>query len=145
MIAAAALAVGLQDAVAAEDDGAGREVRALDDGGQCGEVEIGVVDQGHGGVDDLAQIVRRDVGRHADGDAAGAVDQQVRELRRQDRRLLAALVVVGPEVDRVLVDVGQQRVGDLGQPRSRCSASPPADRRPSSRNCPARRSAAGAC
>ena len=39
-------------------------------------------------VDDLAQIVRRDVGRHADGDAAGAVDQQVREARRQHRRLL---------------------------------------------------------
>ena len=36
-------------------------------------------------VDDLAEIVRRDVGRHADGDAAGAVDQQVREARRQDR------------------------------------------------------------
>ena len=82
----------------------------------AGEVEIGVVDQGHGGVDDLAQIVRRDVGGHADGDAAGAVDQEVRVLRRQDRRLLAALVVVRPEVDRVLVDIGQQRVGDLGQP-----------------------------
>ena len=108
--------VGLQDTVAAEDDGPGREVRALHDRGQVGEVEVRVVDQRHRGVDDLAQIVRRDVGRHADGDAAGAVDQQVRVLRRQDRGLLAALVVVGPEVDRVLVDVGEQGVGDLGEP-----------------------------
>ena len=34
----------------------------------------------------------------------------------QDGGLVAALVVVRPEVDRVLVDVGQQRVGDLGEP-----------------------------
>ena len=39
-------------------------------------------------VDDLAQVVRRDVGGHADGDAGRAVDQQVRDRRRQDRRLL---------------------------------------------------------
>ena len=30
-----------------------------------------------GSIDHFAQIVRRDVGRHADGDAAGAVDQQI--------------------------------------------------------------------
>ena len=113
---ATALLVGLQDAVAAEDDGPGREVRALNDHGQAGEIEVGVVDQRHGGVDDLAQIVRRDIRGHADGDAARPVDQQVRILRRQDRGLVAALVVVRPEVDRVLVDVGQQRIGDLGEP-----------------------------
>jgi hypothetical protein len=45
-------------------------------------------------VDDLAQVVRRDVGRHADGDAGRAVDQQVREARRQHRRLVLGLVVV---------------------------------------------------
>ena len=31
----------------------------------------------------LAQVVRRDVGGHADGDAAGAVDEQVGKARRQ--------------------------------------------------------------
>ena len=36
------------------------------------------------GVDDLAEIMRRDVGRHADGDAAGAIDQQIGKARRQD-------------------------------------------------------------
>ena len=108
------------------------------------EVEPRVVDQRKAGVDHLAQVVRRDVGRHADRDAAGAVDQQVRELGRQDARLPVGLVVVRPEVDRVLVDVvraGHQRPGQ-GAPR--CSASPPADRRPSSRSCPGRRSAPGA-
>ena len=64
-----------------------------------------VVDQRDAGVDDLAQIMRRDVGRHADRDAAGTVDQKVRVARRQDRRLIGALVVVGPKIDGVLVDL----------------------------------------
>ena len=42
-------------------------------------VVSGFGDQRQRGVDDLAEVVRRDVGRHADGDAVGAVDQQVRE------------------------------------------------------------------
>ena len=60
------------------------------------------------GVDDLAEVVRRDVGGHADGDALAAVDQQVGEPRRQHRRLLAAAVVGRLHVDGVFVDVGQQ-------------------------------------
>ena len=71
--------------------------------------EAGIVDQRHAGVDHLAEIVRRDVGRHADGDAAGAVDQQVGEARRQDHRLALGVVVVRLEVDRVLVEVVEQR------------------------------------
>ena len=43
-------------------------------------VSAGIVDQRHAGVDHFAEIVRRDVGRHADGDAAGAVDQKVGEF-----------------------------------------------------------------
>ena len=103
-----------------------------------------IVEIGAAGVDDLAQIVRRDVGRHADGDALGAVDQQVREAGRQDLRLALGVVVVRLEIDGVLVDVVEQRIGDAGEPRLGVAHRPPADRRPSSRNCPGRRSAAGA-
>jgi hypothetical protein len=46
---------------------------------------------------------------------AAAVDQQVGQPRRQHRRLLLRAVVVGREVDRVLVDVGQHLVRDLRQ------------------------------
>ena len=63
------------------------------------------------------EIVRGNVGRHADGDAAGAVDQQVGELRRHHRRLEQAVVVVRLEVDRVLVEVVEQVLRDLRQPR----------------------------
>jgi hypothetical protein len=61
--------------------------------------------------------VGRDVGRHADGDAAGAVDEKVRKPRRQDRGLAALVVIGGLEVDRFLVEVGQQRRGGARQPR----------------------------
>ncbi len=71
---------------------------------------------GDGRVDHLAQVVRRDVGRHADGDAGRAVDQQVGEARRQDGRLGLLVVVVRLEVDRLLVDVGQQLAADLFHP-----------------------------
>ena len=91
----------------AVDRAAGREVRP----GHKAEPVVGrqlrVVDEGDRGVDDLAEVVRRDVGGHADGDARGAVDEQVRQLGRQDRRLLLRPVVVVHEVDRVLVDVGE--------------------------------------
>ena len=102
---------GLADPGLAEDDAAGREVRSRDQLEQALEAEVRVLDQRDAGVDHLAEVVRRDVGRHADRDAAGAVDQEVRELRRQHRRLLVRFVVVRPEVDGVLVDVGEQRVG----------------------------------
>jgi hypothetical protein len=76
---------------------------------------IRVLDEGDGGVDDLAEVVRRDVGRHADGDAARSVDEQLRELRREDRRLDLGVVVVRDEVDGLLVDVGEQLDRDARQ------------------------------
>ena len=82
-------------------------------------VERRIVDQRDAGVDHLAEIVRRDVGRHADGDAAGAVDQQIGEARRQHHRLALGAVVVRAEIDGVLVDVLEQRHATLArQPAS---------------------------
>ena len=56
---------------------------------------------------ELAQVVRRHVGGHADRDAARTVGQQVREPARQDRRLLHPAVVVRDEIDCLLVDFTQ--------------------------------------
>ena len=74
-----------------------------------------VLQQVQAGVDHLVQVVRRDVRRHAHRDAGRAVDQQVRHARRQHQRLLLRAVVVGAEIDGVLVDVGQHLVRDLRQ------------------------------
>jgi hypothetical protein len=46
-----------------------------------------------------------------------AVDEEVRQLGRQHRRLLLGRVVVVDEVDRLLVDVVEHLGGDRRQPR----------------------------
>ena len=109
--------IGAADAAGAEQQAAGREVRPGDVRHQFVDGDRRVVEIGADGVDHLAQVMRRNIGRHADGDAAGAVDQHVGEARRQDARLVLRPVVIGGEVDRILVDVGEQFVGHLRQPR----------------------------
>ena len=79
-----------------------------------------ILDDHETGVDDFAEVVRRDVRGHADGDTRGAVDEQVRILRRQYRRLALGAVVVGDEIDGLFVDVvahqlfGEARQADFG-------------------------------
>ena len=106
---AAAGLVGVADPVEADDLAAGGQVRARDEAHQVVERRLGVGDQVLERLDHLDQVVRRDVGRHADRDAGGAVDQQVGDGGRQHDRLHLARVVVGLEVDRVLVDRGGHR------------------------------------
>ncbi len=114
---AAAGHVGRAGARAPEDRAAGREVRARDDVVQALDGDRRIVDQRDAAVDHLAEVVRRDVGRHADRDAAGAVDEEVGEAGGQDRRLVLRLVVVRVEVDRVLVDVLEEGHRGLRQAR----------------------------
>ena len=112
--------VGVLDALAADDQAVGREVRALDPLHARGEgflgLGVGVLEHPEDGGRDLAQVVRRHVGGHADGDAGRAVDQQVGDAPRQDQRLLVLAVVVGLEVDGLLVDVGQHLHGQRREP-----------------------------
>ena len=65
----------------------------------------------------LAGIVRRDVGRHADGDAGRAVGEQIGEIAGEHRGLHLAAVVIRAEVDGVLVDAVEELRRDLGEPR----------------------------
>ena len=128
--------------LAAVDDAAGREVRALDELAQVGDRRRrGRPPGAPTAADHLAQVVRRDVGRHAHRDAARAVDQQVREPRGQDRRLLQPVVEVRAEVDGVLVDVGQHLDRDRASAAPRCTGTPPPGRRRPSRSSPGRRPA----
>ena len=59
-------------------------------------------------IGDLAEVVRRNVGRHADRDAARAVEQELRQPARQHARLGALVVEVGNERNGLFVDVGEQ-------------------------------------
>ena len=83
----------------------GREVGSLDVLHQLVERDVGIVDLCADGVDGLSKIVRRDVGRHADRDACASVDQKIRNRCGENSRLLAGVVVVGDEIDRVVVHI----------------------------------------
>ena len=112
---AAAGAIGLADPLAAEDEAGRGKVRALDQPAcRSSKSRVGIVDDRDQGVDHLAEVVGRDLGRHADRDPFGTVDQQVGKLAGQNQRLLQRVVVVGAEVDGLLVDVGQQLPGEAG-------------------------------
>ena len=110
--AAAPGAVGLRDGGGVLGQAAaGREVRPRHMLGDLLVLRGRPADQVEQGGGELADIVRRDVGRHADRDALRAIGQQVGEGRRQHFRL-AALAVIGlAEIDGVLVDALQQRLG----------------------------------
>jgi hypothetical protein len=97
----------------AVDDPRGGEIRRRHDLDELRDRGLGIREQRQARIHDLAQVVRRDVGRHADGDARGAVDEEVGELGGQDQRLGLAAVVVRPEIHRFLVEIGEQLVRDL--------------------------------
>ena len=61
------------------------------------------------------RLCGRHVGGHPDGDARGAVDQQVGEGGGKDLGLLLLAVVVGAEVDGLLVDVRDHGHRGLGE------------------------------
>ena len=69
------------------------------------------------GVDQLADIVRRDRGRHPDRDPARAIGQQIGEQPGEDLGLFLLAIVGRLEVDRALVEPGHELHRDLGQPR----------------------------
>ena len=99
--------VRLADAIAPHDDAAGGEVGSGHDLHQLGGGDVGVVQHRAGCIDGLVEVMRRDVGSHTDGDAVGAVDQQVGEARRQNRGLLQGLIVVRVEIDGFFIQVAQ--------------------------------------
>jgi hypothetical protein len=65
---------------------------------------------------DFAQVVRRDVGGHADRDACCAVHEQIGQPRRQHHRLGLRAVVVGTERHRGLLDFAEDLVADAREP-----------------------------
>ena len=103
--AAAAGSVGMLDIALIKRNCAEREVRALHEPEQVVHGRIRVVYQMRGGVHDLAQVMRRDVRRHAHGDAERAVKKEVRHRSRKHARLLLRAVEVRVPVDRLLLEV----------------------------------------
>ncbi len=87
---AAARLIGRPDPRLADDDARRRKVRPGDDFHQLLDGDVGIVHHGQTRVDHLAQIVAGNVCGHAHGDAAAAIDDQVRKACRQNRRFALA-------------------------------------------------------
>ena len=105
--------VGVANALKAHDAAPGGEVRPLHELHQALVGGLGILQQVVHRVDDLAQVVGRDVGGHAHGDPLAAVHQQVGKARREHHRLLLGGVEVVGEVHRLLVDAVQQSHSQL--------------------------------
>ena len=101
---AAAGAISLLDAGAAQDLPTGRKVRTPHEAHQLVVAGAGLLKQVKHGIDDLAEVVRRNVGGHPHGDSLASVDQQVGEPGREDLGLGVAPVEVADKADRLLVD-----------------------------------------
>ena len=114
---APALGEVIQDALASENESAGGEIRTLHQVDDFAQMRFGFLHQKNRGVDDFGDIVRRDIGCHADRDAGRSVDQQIRNAGGQNFGLHAPLVEIGPEIDGLFVQVFQQRRIDAREPR----------------------------
>ena len=101
------------DFLGAIDEARRREVRAGHDLHQLRERDLGILDERDAGGHDFRQIVRRYIGRHADGDAGRPIDEKIGNAGRQHRRLALRLVVIRDEIDRLFVDIREQFPGEL--------------------------------
>ncbi len=72
---------------------------------QLVDFDVGLLDELLEARDDFDQVVGCDVGGHADGDAGGAVDEQVGVRGGEDLRLGFLAVVVRLEIDGVLIEI----------------------------------------
>src|SRR5215467_530683 len=108
--------ISLSDRLLAVDETSSWEIRPWDILHQLLDGKIRILHQGNQSIDHFPQIVRRNIGRHADRDTRGAVDQQIGNARRQNRWLFERVVVVGNEIDCLFFDIRQQLFGETGHP-----------------------------
>ena len=69
--------------------------------------QLGIIQKRDTAVHALRKVVRRNVGRHTDGDAVRTVDEDIRKTRRQHDGLHFGIVEVGIKVHRFLFDIAK--------------------------------------
>ena len=138
MIAAASGDIRFFDRLRVIDDAAGREIRPFHELQKVLARGVAVVGKIKDGVGDLAQVVRGNARRHADGDAERAVQKKVRQLRGKHGRLVARAVVVRDPIHRFLLNVRRASRSRSRRAWLRYNAWRPAGRRPPNRSSPAR-------
>src|SRR6266480_2635754 len=99
------------------DRAAGRKIRALHVFHQLVQGDVWVLDLRADSIDNFSKIVRRNIGGHANRDAGSTIDKKVRKRRWKNCRFGPRLIVIGDEVDRVLVHVGHECGAQMRHPR----------------------------
>jgi hypothetical protein len=99
-----------------QDLPAGGEVGAFHPATELRRRQIGIVEELQQRRADLAEVMRRDARRHADGNAGRPVHQEVGNAGRQHDWLGARAIVVRAERDGVLIDLAEKLVAQARQP-----------------------------
>src|SRR5262245_58391407 len=110
------LVISLSDRLLAVNETASREIRPRDILHQLLDGEIRIFHQGNQSIDHFPQIVRWNIGCHADRDTRGTVDQQIGNAGWQNRRFFEGVVIVRNEIDCLFFDIRQQLFGETGHP-----------------------------
>ena len=113
---ATAGAIALPHTRDAVDGGAGGKIGSRHQLNQLIDARLGAPQQKQTGVDDFTQVMRRNVGGHAHGNARRAIDQQVGNPCWQNRGLEFLAVVIRLKIHGFTVDVGEHFAGELVEP-----------------------------
>ena len=73
------------------------------------------------GIRQFPQVMRRNIGSHTDCNTGCPVHQHIGYARRKDQRLFERFVEVGPEFNRIFIEVRQKFFGYFMKPRLRVS------------------------
>ena len=108
--------IAIVDASAAKNQSTSREVRPGDDRQHFRQRDLGVGKHRNQAVHNLGEVMRRNVGSHADCDSRRTIEEQVGYDRGEELRFHFRVVKVGSEIDSFLVDIVHHAAGNLGQP-----------------------------
>ena len=91
--------------IKAENDPACREIRTLNMLEEVIDSSFGIIYKMHQSVDRFIQVVRWDIGRHADRNTGGAVTDEIREFAGQYLGFFTGIIIVGLKIDGILFEV----------------------------------------
>ena len=100
-----------------DDFSFGREIRRNDVLAQIVQRRRWLVQQTNHSTGHFADIVRRDIGRHAHSNTRSTVEQHIGQARRQSNRLVHCTVEVRLPLHRALTQLTEQHFGIRGQTR----------------------------
>ena len=111
--------IGRANTAAAQNDPAGRIIRPRNNRHQIFDGNFGALHHGEHAINHFAQIMRRNIGGHANRNTTSTIDEQIGIARGQNTGFFFLAIVIGMEINRVFLDIFEQRQGCFGEARFR--------------------------